>query len=276
MSYAFKVKKPIVLAEVETKEDGGLTEEQARALTVVLGNELEHLQELMYAAGKHSLLIILQGRDTAGKDGTIRGLSRYFNLLNVRVKSFKVPTSEEHSHDFLWRAHPHAPAKGTVSIFNRSYYEDVIVVRVHDLAPKHIWKARYKQINDFEKLLESNDTIILKFCLHISKDEQRQRLLEREKEESKAWKLSVGDWKERDFWADYSEAYSDAVSKCSPKHARWHVVASDHKWFRDLAITEAIVEALRPLKSEWIEILEQMGKAAKAELDAYRIDKKQH
>ncbi len=269
MSFAIKVKKPVNLGDIPTNSNGGLTEDVARLRTSKLGEELAELQSLMYAAGTHSLLVILQARDTGGKDGTIRNLSRNMNVQSVHVKSFKVPTTEEAGHDFLWRAHPHAPVLGSVSIFNRSYYEDVIVVRVHDLVPKHIWKARFEQINAFESLLDASNTIILKLCLHISKDEQAERLKARELDDTKAWKLSVGDWEERALWDEYTKAYSDALSECSPKHARWHVVPADHKWFRDLAVTDAIVKTLRPYRDDWEAVLKAMGEKARGELDAF-------
>jgi PPK2 family polyphosphate:nucleotide phosphotransferase len=215
--------------------------------------------------------VVLQGRDTAGKDGTLRGLSRFVDIQGVHTASFKVPTAEELAHDFLWRIHPHAPAKGQISFFNRSHYEDVLVVRVHNLAPEGVWRKRYDQINEFEELLAENGTIIVKFCLHIDKAEQEVRLLAREQEVAKAWKLSAGDWKEREFWDAYTDAYDDAMSKCSPDHAPWHVVPADRKWFRDLAVTETLVETLRPYRDGWMEKLARLGEEAKKELAAFRV-----
>ena len=272
MSYAKKIEpgSKVNLSKIDTKETGGLTKEEAIAKTVELSAEMSELTEMLYAAGQTGLLIVLQGRDTAGKDGAIIHLLKAINVQGFQVASFKVPTEEERSHDFLWRVHQHAPGRGNVAIFNRSHYEDVLVVRVHNLVPKSAWKLRYGHINDFERLLVESGVVLVKFYLHISKDEQEKRLIEREQEVGKAWKLSPGDWKERQFWDDYTEAYSDALSNCSTEAAPWRLVAADHKWFRNLAITEAVVEALRPYKQPWTEHLKQVGDAAKAELAEYR------
>lgn len=270
MPYAHRISGKVNLRDMDTKKDAGLTKEEGLAQTLALGKELDDLQELLYAAGSHSLLVVLQGRDTAGKDGTMRGLSRFVAIQGVHVASFKVPTAEELAHDFLWRIHPHAPAKGQISFFNRSHYEDVLVVRVHDLVPEKVWKKRYETINRFEEQLADANTIIVKFCLHISKEEQEERLRARETEVSKAWKLSAGDWKEREFWEEYTDAYNDALSQCSPNHAPWHVIAADRKWYRDLAVTETLVETLRPYKKQWMEKLEQIGAKSRSELEQYR------
>lgn len=260
------------LTQVGSTHTIEITKEQAEAETKVLGQELTDLQELLYAAGQNALLIVLQGRDTSGKDGTIRHLLKYMNAQGTRIAPFKVPTPKELAHDYLWRVHMETPGKGESVIFNRSHYEDVLVVRVHSLVPKERWAKRYEQINEFEELLTENDTILLKFFLHISKEEQEERLLAREQDTEKAWKLNVGDWKERAFWDAYTEAYQDAISKCSKPNAIWNIVPADKKWFRDLAITEAIVYALRPYRKHWMEKLEQIGKKAKEELAAYRAE----
>ena len=270
MKYVQEVEKSVKLQDLDTKKDGGFIQADAVKETLRLGQELEELQSLMFAASTHSLLIVLQGRDTAGKDGSIRGLSRFLNIQGVHVKGFKVPTPEELAHDFLWRVHPHAPEKGSISIFNRSHYEDVLVVRVHGFAPKEIWKKRFDQINEFEELLIQNNVIVAKFCLSISKDEQEQRLIAREQEPKTAWKLSPNDWKERDLWDDYTDAYNDALSKCSPKNARWYVVPADHKWFRDLAITNTLIEVLKPYRKDWEAKLAATAETAKAALAEYR------
>jgi PPK2 family polyphosphate:nucleotide phosphotransferase len=272
MSYAIRIApgSKVDLDKIETKEDGGLAKEDADAIFGELGDGLQELQELLYAAGTHSLLIVLQGRDTSGKDGTIKRLSRYVNIQGCTVVPFKVPTEDEIAHDFLWRVHKHAPRKGQITVFNRSHYEDVLVVRVHDLVPKKAWSARFEQINQFEELLASNNTIILKFCLHISKDEQEERLLDREKEDEKSWKLSANDWKERDLWDDYTAAYNDMLGKCSTKTAPWRVIPADRKWFRDVAVMEAVVEALRPYRKAWVEALKERGEEALGEIKALR------
>jgi PPK2 family polyphosphate:nucleotide phosphotransferase len=258
----------IDLHRVKTDEDGGLKREEAEEKWVKQAEELATLQELLYAAGTHSLLIVLQGRDTAGKDGTLKAIAGAMNPVGTRVVSFKVPTATELSHDFLWRVHQQTPARGEAVFFNRSHYEDVLVVRVHDLAPKSVWERRYEAINHFEELLTNSNTIVLKFYLHISKDEQKERLLAREQEAEKAWKLNAGDWKEREFWDDYTSAYEDILQKCSSKDAPWFTVPADKKWFRNVAIAEAIIDALTPYKKGWEAALEKRGQLAKADLAA--------
>lgn len=275
MSYAFRItgKKQIKLKQFDPDFDGGLTREAAEAQTKILCDELMELQELLYAASDHAVLIVLQGRDTSGKDGTIRVVMGPLNSLGCNVASFKVPTAPELAHDFLWRVHPQTPGKGEITIFNRSHYEDVLVVRVHDLAPKKVWKARYKHINNFEQLLVDTQTVVLKFYLHISKEEQEQRLLEREQEAEKAWKLSVGDWKEREHWDEYTAAYEDAINRCSTKDAPWHIVPANKKWFRNLAVAETIVAALKPYKKMWLKKLDAMGAEEKALIEEFRREK---
>lgn len=226
-----------------------------------LGRELSVLQEAMAAAQHHSLLMILQGMDTSGKDGTVRHVFAGVNPQGCEVHSFKEPTAEELAHDFLWRIHTVAPAKGVLGIFNRSHYEDVLVVRVHQLVPEAVWSRRYKEINNFEKLLANSGTIVLKFFLHISYEEQERRLLAREQEKDKAWKLSASDWAERKYWNDYQHAYEDALSKCSTDEAPWYVVPADHKWFRNLAIAHTLVHTMQKYKDEWQQALEARGKA---------------
>ena len=224
-----------------------------------LGDELNELHELMQAAQHHSLLMILQGMDTSGKDGTIRHVLGRVNPQGCDVYSFKVPTEEELAHDFLWRIHKVTPGKGLMSIFNRSHYEDVLVVRVHNLVPEAVWSRRYKEINHFEKLLANNNTIILKFFLHISADEQERRLLEREQDKDKAWKITADDWVDRQRWEDYQQAYEDALSKCSTEIAPWYIVPANHKWYRNLSIAHVLVETMRPYKDEWKAQLELRG-----------------
>lgn len=273
MAYAHKLTgtHPIKLSNLDPEEDGGLDKVTGEEKLKHLSGELTRLQELLYAAGQHSVLIVLQGRDTSGKDGTIKTVMGPLNSLGCSVTSFKVPTAEELAHDFLWRVHKHAPAKGEITIFNRSHYEDVLVVRVHKLASDKVWRARFDHINAFEKLLADANTIVLKFYLHISKDEQKQRLLEREQDATKYWKLSAGDWKEREHWNDYSRAYQDALNRCSAPHAPWFVVPANKKWFRNLAVAEAIVSALKPYEKQWMSRLEEIGKKAKAEIEEFRI-----
>src|SRR5205823_3616137 len=205
------------------------------------------LQELMYAERKHALLIVLQGIDTAGKDGVCWHVVKGMNPQGCSVTGFKQPSEVERAHDFLWRVHPHAPARGYVSVFNRSHYEDVLVVRVHKLVPKEVWQQRYDVINEFERLLVLNNTAILKFFLYISKDEQLERFKQRLDDPAKHWKISAADYKEREFWDDYVLAYEDMLSKCSTKHAPWYIAPSNHKWFRNLAVSQIICATLTGL-----------------------------
>lgn len=258
------------LRDIRPNEDGGLTRPQAAALVEQLGAELADLADLLFYAGQNALLVVLQGRDTAGKDGLIRRILQYVNAQSCRVVPFKTPTETELSHDFLWRVHAQTPGRGSIALFNRSHYEDVLIVRVRDLAPKHVWQRRYDHINAFEALLLDSDTLIVKMMLHISKDEQKERLLDREKEPEKSWKLNVGDWQEREYWDAYTEAYEEMLSRCSAKRAPWHVVPADRKWFRDLAALECIVEALRPHRVGWEERLKALGKERRQELEAFR------
>ena len=205
---------------------------------------LRDLQYLLYAENKRSLLIVLQGLDASGKDGTIRHVLGYMNPQGCRVQAFKQPSSLEAAHDFLWRIHQAVPKKGEAVIFNRSHYEDVLVARVHNLVPKKVWKARYQQINAFESFLTENNTKILKFFLHISPDEQLRRFKKRLDDSNRWWKISESDYSERRYWNDYQQAYQDVVSKCSTEQAPWFVIPSNHKWFRNLAISRIVVEVL--------------------------------
>ncbi len=216
-----------------------------------LNNELEELQELLYAEGKHKVLIVLQGMDTSGKDGVIRRVFEGVNPQGVRVASFKVPTPEELAHDYMWRIHKQTPGKGEIVIFNRSHYEDVLVVRVHNLVPENTWKKRYDQIRAFEQLLAEEGTLVLKFFLHIDLAEQKERLQARLDEPHKHWKFNSGDLKERARWPDYMAAYEDAISKTSTKFAPWYIVPSNRKWYRDIVIASILVERLKALKMQY-------------------------
>jgi len=213
--------------------------------------KLWDLQELLYAERRHSVLICLQAPDTGGKDGAINHVLGAMNPQGCRVSAFKEPTPQELAHDFLWRVHKAVPAKGEVVIFNRSHYEDVLVVRVHNLVPKEIWSRRYDLINAFEKGLLQNDTHILKFYLHISQQEQLKRFKERLKDPAKHWKISEADYKERRFWGDYVKAYEEAISRCSTEQAPGFVIPANHKWFRNLAIARIVVEHLESLKMKF-------------------------
>ena len=262
--------KTIDLADISADPPKGMTREKAQARFVELGQELFELQDAMFGAKINSVMVVLQGRDGAGKDGSIKHVVGFLNPRGVNVVSFGVPTTEEREHDFLWRVHRHAPRKGEFSIFNRSHYEDVLVVRVHDLVPKKLWKARFDHIVDFEELLAEHGTIILKYFLHITNKEQRERLIEREKDPKTAWKLNPNDWRERDYWDEYTEAYEDVISRTSAPHAPWTVVPANAKWYRNLVIAESIVDALREHRKSWKRKLEEMGAEGRRELNEYR------
>jgi PPK2 family polyphosphate:nucleotide phosphotransferase len=201
-------------------------------------------QYLLYADGSQSLLVVLQGLDAAGKDGVIRHVFSGMNPQGTFVFRFKEPSEEEAAHDFLWRAHRRTPGKGEVVIFNRSYYEDVLVVRVHKLVPHSVWSKRYELINDFETMLARNNTTVLKFCLHISPEEQLARFKQRLDDPSRQWKISESDYTEREFWPKYIEAYEDAIALTSTKRAPWYIIPSNHKWFRNLAISQIIADTM--------------------------------
>jgi PPK2 family polyphosphate:nucleotide phosphotransferase len=209
---------------------------------------LDELQYLMYAEHRHALLIVLQGMDAAGKDGTIRHVMAAFNPQGCRVTAFKAPTSEEADHDFLWRVHRAVPLKGDIAIFNRSHYEDVLVARVRTLVPKEVWSRRYEQINQFEALLSENGVTIVKLFLHMSKDEQKQRFEERLKDPTKQWKLAPGDFEDRKYWDEYMAAYEDALARCSTDAGPWYIIPADRKWVRNLAVSQILVETLEALK----------------------------
>lgn len=263
--------KSVQTGRMSTLPPKGTSRSSIKKNVESLEEELAELDDLLYAAREHAMLIVLQGRDTAGKDGTIREILDHCNAQGVRVESFKVPTDEERSHDFLWRVHAKVPAHGEIVLFNRSHYEDVLVPHVHSLLPESTIESRYAAINDFERLLVDNRTILLKFFLNISADEQEQRLLEREKEREKAWKLSVGDWKERQYWDDYTRAYDAALTRCSTTVAPWHVVPADKKWYRNYVVLKTVVETLRLYKAQWLDSLGKLGKQRLAELREYRL-----
>lgn len=214
---------------------------------------LRELQYLLYAEGKRGLLICLQAMDTGGKDGTIRHVLGYMNTQGCRVQSFKVPSTEEAGHDFLWRIHRVTPSLGEVVIFNRSHYEDVLVTRVHKLIPKKRWQARYECINAFEQYLSDNRIHILKFFLHISKEEQLKRFKQRLDDPNRHWKISEADYAERPYWDAYQQAYEDALNHCSTESSPWFVIPADHKWFRNLTISRIVVEYLEGLDMQFPE-----------------------
>jgi PPK2 family polyphosphate:nucleotide phosphotransferase len=235
----------VSLAEFDPADTGGIDKAAAKAETKVLNRRLEDLQELLYAEGKHKVLIVLQAMDAAGKDGTIRHVFDRVNPQGVKVASFKKPTSKELAHDYLWRIHEHTPGSGEIGVFNRSHYEDVLVVRVLGLVPEERWSRRFDHINAFERLLADEGTIIRKFYLHIDKDEQKRRLQARLDDPTKNWKFNAGDLDHRKLWDDYMTAYQDVLEKTSTDHAPWHIIPANHKWYRNLLVAEVLVEALR-------------------------------
>jgi PPK2 family polyphosphate:nucleotide phosphotransferase len=214
-------------------------------------DKLQNLHEMLYAENRRSLLIVLQGMDAAGKDGTIKHVMSGVNPQGCAVTSFKQPSTNDLAHDFLWRIHAAVPAKGSIGIFNRSQYEDVLIARVHNLVEKKVWGTRYEQINAFEKVLTENGVHILKFFLHMSKGEQKKRFEERLKDPNKNWKASSADFRERKYWEQYQSAYEEVLQRCSTKHAPWWVVPADHKWFRNYAVSDVVIRTMEGLKMKF-------------------------
>ena len=246
----FKVKPgtQVKLKEIDPDDTGKFkNKEDAKALLKQNIKRMAELQNVFYAQGNRALLIVLQAMDAGGKDGTIRSIMSGVNPQGVRVTSFKKPTEEELSHDFLWRIHKAVPSNGMIGIFNRSQYEDVLVVRVHNIVPKKVWEKRYQQINHFEQLLVDSNVTLLKFYLHISKDEQKKRFQSRLDRPHKRWKFNPADLQERALWDNYMEAFETVFAKCSAKTAPWYIVPANKKWYRNLLISEKIVETLESL-----------------------------
>ena len=228
-----------------------------------LKDRMFDLQQLMYADNRYALLIVIQAMDAGGKDGLIRSVMSGLNPQGCKVTSFKAPSAEEKDHDYLWRIHPNVPNFGDIGIFNRSHYEEVLVVRVHNFVPKDVWKARYDQINNFERYLFENRVIVRKFYLHISKKEQEERMMKRLLDPKKNWKFSSADLKERNYWGDYMEAFEDLLSRCSTKQAPWYIVPSDNKWYRNLVVARVLVETLESLNMKWPEPSAEVKELAK-------------
>ncbi|HXV41544.1 MAG TPA: polyphosphate kinase 2 family protein [Anaerolineae bacterium] len=258
-----KVKPPqkIKLAEIDP-EDTGELKDKAKAEKLLAQNikRMAELQNVLYAEGKHALLIILQAMDAGGKDGTIRKVMSGMNPQGVQVTSFKGPTAEDLAHDFLWRIHKAAPPRGMIGVFNRSHYEDVLIVRVRKLVPKNVWRTRYDHINYFEQLLADNGVTILKFYLHISQEEQKERLLARLNEPDKRWKFNPTDLDSRAQWDDYMQAFEDVFEKCSTQAAPWYIVPANKKWYRNVVISETIVQTMEGLQMKYPEPLADLDK----------------
>jgi PPK2 family polyphosphate:nucleotide phosphotransferase len=258
----------ISLADLDPADTGDLAgSEEVETEYAGLAEQIAALQERLFAEEKRSLLIVLQGIDAAGKDGTVKHVLRGTNPSGVRVHSFREPSSEEIAHDFLWRYHQATPADGMIGVFNRSHYEDVLVVRVKDLAPEALWRSRYDSINDFERMLVREGTTILKFFLHISKDEQLEKFRERLERPEKYWKWSDNDIKERARWEDYQQAYEDAVNATSTPWAPWYVIPSDHRWFRNYAIARVLLGTLTAMDPRFPAPPEDVKRFAEEELE---------
>lgn len=246
--------RPIRLAELSTRGKQFHHErDEAEAEFRALRDELVALQSQLYAEGKQKLLVVLQATDAGGKDGTIRRVFRGVNPQGVRVTSFKAPSKRELAHDFLWRVHQAVPGAGKIGVFNRSHYEDVLVVRVHNLVPEAVWRPRYEMINEFEKMLSETGTRILKFFLHISKEEQRERFQERLEDPRKHWKFSMEDLEKRKYWDAYAAAFEEMLNRCTTERAPWYVIPADQKWYRNLAIARVIVQAIREMDPQFPE-----------------------
>lgn len=253
--YRVKPDRPMSFAQHDPDDTGDYpktdqAKTDAKATATALIERLDGLQERLYANRTRSLLIVLQGMDTSGKDGTIRHVLTGVNPQGCRVVSFKVPSAEELGHDFLWRVHQQAPSKGEIGIFNRSHYEDVLITRVHGWVSDAVATERYNQIKEFEELLTENGTTVLKFFLHISKDEQKERLEERIRDPEKRWKFNEGDLEERKLWHDYMKAFEDALAATSTEQSPWYIVPANRKWYRNLVVADRIVHALEAMKLE--------------------------
>lgn len=261
MGYAlrFDGSQPVELSTIDTRGLAEIDKATGETELDALREELGDLQELLYAAGTHALLIVFQGMDTAGKDGTIRKVLSKMDAQGVHVWPFKAPTDAERAHDFLWREHLVTPPVSMVAVFNRSYYEAVLIEKVKGIASPEVVESRYPHINDFELLLTQSHTIVAKFFLDISKKTQKERLLARQQEVEKFWKLSVADWEERERWDDYMAAYQSAIAATATPYAPWFVVPSDRKWYRNLAVAEALADLLRPYRQEWLDALTKRG-----------------
>ncbi|MCE4225820.1 polyphosphate kinase 2 family protein [Methylobacterium sp. C25] len=248
--------KTVSLAAIDANADGGFEKGEAKELLQAERARIQVLQERLYAEHKRSLLVVFQAIDTGGKDGTIRNVFEGVNPQGCRVWSFKVPSAAELDQDFLWRYHLHTPGRGMIGVFNRSHYEDVLVVRVKDLVPEPVWRERYGLINDFERLLTASGTTVIKFFLHISKDEQKERLEARIAEPDKHWKFDPGDLIERKSWDAYQKAFEDALSRCSTPYAPWLVVPANRKWYRNLVVARTIADTLEAMNPEFPEAKE--------------------
>ena len=251
MAQPIKITSRIRLRDFDPDDCGGVDKDETRDKTRKLCQRIGELQHLLYANATHAVILLLQGMDGSGKDSTGASVLEFVTPAGVQTTNFKAPSAEELAHDFLWRVHKAVPRYGCIGLFNRSHYEDVLIVRVLGLQPEKVWRDRYDQINAFEKLLSNNRVVLLKFFLYISKEEQAERFRERLDNPTKHWKFSVADLKMRERWGDFQKAYEDAINRCNSKHAPWHVVPANRKWFRDYVVAQTIVERLEQLKLKW-------------------------
>ena len=245
------IRSRIRLKHIDPSYSAGLDKGKTRELTARIGRRIDHLQQLLYANSSHAILLLFQGMDASGKDGAIRSVLHHVNPAGVQVTNFKVPSAEESAHDFLWRVHRAVPRFGNIGVFNRSHYEAVLADRVQEIVPRKIWLQRYRQIVDFERMLGENRVVLLKFHLHISREEQTQRFQERLANPHKHWKFSQADMKTRQHWGDYIDAYEDMLNATSHSPARWHVVPADRNWYRDYVIAATVAKALEGLDMKW-------------------------
>jgi PPK2 family polyphosphate:nucleotide phosphotransferase len=269
-AFAIDGDKKLRLRRFDPRDTGGIEKDEGLGRLQKLGEEFAELGNLLAFAGQNALLVVLQGRDASGKDGTIRKILEFSNMQTAHVQPFKAPNEVERQHDFLWRVHGVVPPRGHITLFNRSHYEDVLAARVHRLVPDETWQARFGHINQFERLLGDNGTMVLKFYLHVSPEEQYQRLVEREKEPLSAWKLNPGDWRDLPLREEFDQAYQDVFDKCSSPELPWYLVPADRKWFRNLAVMERIVLTLRPHRKRWLAALAKVRKQALPQVRALR------
>jgi len=260
MKQPIKVTPPIRLRDFDPDFHDGLDKDDTREKTEKLCRRIGELQELFNANARHAVLILLQGMDCSGKDGAIKRVLEFVNPAGVETANFKTPSAEERAHDYLWRVHQRVPRYGSIGVFNRSHYEDVLIVRVLKLQPDRVWRARFAQINAFEKHLVENRVILLKFFLHISREEQAERLKARLKDPHKNWKFETGDLAMRAKWPEFQKAYEDVLNRCSTSWSPWHIVPSDRKWYRDYVIARTVAAALEKLRLKWPKPKEDLAK----------------
>jgi PPK2 family polyphosphate:nucleotide phosphotransferase len=260
MSQPIKITAPIRLKDFNPDYHEGVDKEEAREKTLKLTQRIGELQELLHADADQALLILLQGMDTSGKDGAAKHLLQFVNPAGVETANFKKPSTEELAHDYLWRVHKLVPRYGNIGVFNRSHYEDVLIVRVLKLQPNSVWQQRYDQINAFEKYLIANRVVVLKFFLHISSDVQAERLKARIEDPRKNWKFEMSDLEMRAQWGKFQKAYEDAINYCSTHYAPWHIIPANRKWYRDYVIAKTVVKTMEGMKLKWPEPKDDLSK----------------